>query len=30
MTPFIPISNLNKLFRICENAGDDLTYFLVK
>jgi len=30
MTPFIPISNLNKLFRICENAGDDLCYFLVK
>ena len=30
MTPFIPISNLNKLYRICENAGDDLTYFLVK
>ena len=29
-TPFIPISNLNKLYRICENAGDDLTYFLVK
>ena len=30
MTPFIPISNLNKLYRICDNAGDDLTYFLVK
>ena len=30
MTPFIPISNLNKLYRICENAGDDLCYFLVK
>ena len=30
MTPFIPTSNLNKLYRICENAGDDLCYFLVK
>ena len=30
MTPFIPISNLNKLYRICDNAGDDLCYFLVK
>ena len=25
-TGWIPISNLNKLFRICDNAGDDLTY----
>ena len=26
MTPFIPIPNLNLLYRICDNAGDDLTY----
>ncbi len=25
-TPWIPILNLNVLYRICDNAGDDLTY----
>ena len=25
----IPISNLNQLYRICDNAGDDLTYLAV-
>ena len=25
-TPWIPISNLNLLFIICDNAGDDITY----
>lgn len=25
-TPWLPISNLNLLYRICDNAGDDLTY----
>jgi len=25
-TPWLPIDNLNRLFRICDNAGDDLTY----
>ena len=28
-TPFIPVSNLNLLYRICDNAGDDLTYIAV-
>lgn len=23
----LPIDNLNRLYRICDNAGDDLTYF---
>jgi hypothetical protein len=25
-TPWIPIDNLSRLFRICNNAGDTLTY----
>lgn len=25
-TPWIPVTNLNLLYRICDNAGDDLTY----
>lgn len=25
-TGWIPIDNLNRLYRICDNAGDDLTY----
>lgn len=25
-TPWLPVDNLNRLFRICDNAGDDLTY----
>ena len=29
-TGWIPVSNLNKLYRICDNAGDDLTYIAVK
>lgn len=26
-TPWIPIHNLSALYLICDNAGDDLTYF---
>jgi len=25
----IPISNLNELYLICDNAGDDITYFML-
>lgn len=25
-TPVLPISNLNQLYLICDNAGDDLVY----
>lgn len=25
-TGWLPVDNLNKLYRICDNAGDDLTY----
>ena len=25
-TPWFPVSNLNKFWIICDNAGDDLTY----
>lgn len=25
-TPWLPIANLNQLWRICDNAGDDLSY----
>lgn len=25
-TGFLPVSNLNVFYRICDNAGDDLTY----
>lgn len=25
-TPWIPTDNLNRFYRICDNAGDDLTY----
>lgn len=25
-TPWIPVDNLNRFYRICDNAGDDLTY----
>lgn len=28
-SPWIPVSNLNLLYRICDNAGDDLTYLAV-
>jgi hypothetical protein len=26
-TPWIPVNNLNLLYIICDNAGDDITYF---
>ena len=26
---WLPIDNLNRLYRICDNAGDDLVYFAV-
>jgi len=29
-TGWIPISNMNRLYRICDNAGDDLVYMAVK
>lgn len=25
-TPWIPVSNMSTLYRICDNAGDDVTY----
>lgn len=25
-TPILPCANLNEFYRICDNAGDDLTY----
>lgn len=28
-TGWIPVSNLNVFYRICDNAGDDLTYLAV-
>ncbi len=28
-TGFIPVSNMNKFYRICDNAGDDLTYLAI-
>ena len=28
-TPFIPIQNLNLLYYICDNAGDDFCYLAV-
>lgn len=28
-TNWLPVDNLNRLYRICDNAGDDLTYFAV-
>ena len=28
-TPWIPCSNLNLFYRICDNAGDDLLYLAV-
>ncbi len=27
--PWLPIDNLNRLYRICDNATDGLTYFLL-
>jgi hypothetical protein len=29
-SPWLPISNLNLLYRICDNAGDDLTYLVLR
>jgi len=29
-TPWLPIGNLNLLYRICDNAGDDLTYLIMR
>jgi len=29
-TGWMPIDNLNRLFRICDNAGDDLTYIALR
>jgi len=29
-TPWLPISNLNLLYRICDNAGDDVTYLVLR
>lgn len=29
-TDWIPISNLNKLYRICDNAGDDVVYMVLR
>lgn len=28
-TGWIPIDNLSRLYRICDNAGDDLTYMVL-
>ncbi len=28
-TPYLPIANLNLLFYICDNAGDDMTYIVL-
>ena len=28
-TPWLPVTNLNVFFRICDNAGDDLTYIVL-
>ena len=30
MTQFIPVPNLNLFYRICDNAGDDLTYLALE
>ena len=26
MSPYLPVSNLNQFYIICDNAGDDITY----
>jgi len=28
-TPWIPCQNMNQLYRICDNAGDDLLYLAI-
>ena len=30
VTPWLPIDNLNRLWRICDNVGDDLTYLVIR
>ena len=30
VSPWMPVRNLNQLYRICDNAGDDLTYMALK
>lgn len=29
-TPWLPLENLNELYLICDNAGDDLTYVILE
>lgn len=29
-TDWMPVENLNKFYRICDNAGDDLTYMVLE
>jgi len=29
-TDWIPVTNLNKLYRICDNASDDLVYMVLR
>ena len=29
MTPWLPLSNLDNLYIICDNAGDDITYMVL-
>lgn len=29
MTPWLPLDNLNRLYMICANAGDDITYMVL-
>ena len=29
MTPWLPLDNLNRLYMICANAGDDITYLVL-
>jgi len=29
-TPWLPVSNLNVFYRICDNAGDDLVYVAIE
>lgn len=28
-TGFLPVDNLNRFFRVCDNAGDDLVYMVL-
>lgn len=29
MSPWLPLDNLNRLYMICDNAGDDITYLVL-